>query len=191
MHFGQKFQWVLLLQGCSNIQNVIPCSCRRSCFWQGLFWSLSKKKWEDSSCLPFVIFSMLWSWFSTLCHASSDTIYSKDKNFKFYNSFPTFWGKKWNLLFICYYSLSLFTCYYSLRIFAYLRGVVPYISSKFWVCLVQDFFPRESFTCEPFFERSSCLLQLPTISTKLVTPKPCNYFQLVITTTVSVQFYFQ
>ena len=34
-----------------------------------------------------------------------------------------------------YYSLSLFTCYCSwhcsLRIFAYLRGVVPYISSKF------------------------------------------------------------
>ena len=35
------------------------------------------------------------------------------------------------LLFIYHYSLSLFTCYYSLRIFAYLRGVVPYISSKF------------------------------------------------------------
>ena len=49
------------------------------------------------------------------------------------------------LLFICHYSLSLFTCYYSLRIFAYLRGVVPYISSKFLVCLVQDFFHRESF----------------------------------------------
>ena len=35
------------------------------------------------------------------------------------------------------------------------------------------------------------LLTLPTFSTKLVTLKPCNYFQLVITTTVSVQFYFQ
>ena len=45
----------------------------------------------------------------------------------------------------CYYSLSLFTCYYSLRIFAYLKGVVLYISSKFLVCLVQDFFPRESY----------------------------------------------
>ena len=29
--------------------------------------------------------------------------------------------------------------------------------------------------------------KLPTISTKLVTLKPCNYFQLVISTTVSVQ----
>ena len=59
-----------LLQGCFNIQNMIPCSCRRSCFWQGFF---------DSSCLTFVISSMLWSWFSTFCHAS-DTICSKDKN---------------------------------------------------------------------------------------------------------------
>ena len=67
--------------------------------------------------------------------------------------FPRFGDKNWNLLFTChfycYYSLSLFTSYcswhYSLRIFAYLRGVVPYISSKFLVCLVQDFFPRESY----------------------------------------------
>ena len=117
MYFSQKFQWVLLLQGFFNIQNMIPCSCRRSCFWQGLFWSLSKKKREDSSCLPFVIFFMLWSWFSTLCHASSDTICSKDNNFEFYNSFPTFWGKKRNLLFICYYSLLLFTVTIHLLLF--------------------------------------------------------------------------
>ena len=49
------------------------------------------------------------------------------------------------LLFICYYSSVTIHCYYSLRIFAYLRGAVPYIWSKLWVCLVQDFFPRESF----------------------------------------------
>ena len=169
MYFGQKFQWVLLLQGCFNIQNMIPCSCRRSCFWQGWFWSLSKKKREDSSCLPFVIFSMLWSWFSTLCHASSDTICSKNKNLKFYNSFPTFWGKKWNLLFICHYSLSLFTCYYLLRIFAYLRGVVPYILSKFLVCLVQDFFPRESFHLWAFL----CEISLLTTTSYLLY-KACN-----------------
>ena len=41
MHFSLKFQWVLLLQDCFNIQNVIPCSCWRYCFWQGLF---SKRK---------------------------------------------------------------------------------------------------------------------------------------------------
>ena len=76
--------------------------------------SLSKKK---KGRLPFVIFSMLWSWFSTLCHAYSDTICSKDKNIESYNSFPTFWGKKWNLLFSVTIHLSLFTitihCYYS------------------------------------------------------------------------------
>ena len=44
-----------------------------------------------------------------------------------------------------YYSLLLFTCYCSLRNFAYLRGAVPYIWSKFLVCLVQNFFLRESF----------------------------------------------
>ena len=64
-----------------------------------------KKKREDSSCLPFVIFSMLWSWFTSLCHASFDTICSKDKNFEFHNSFPTFWGQK--LKFTIH--LSLFT----------------------------------------------------------------------------------
>ena len=117
MHFSQKFQWVLLPQDCFNIQNAIPCSFRRYCFWQGSFWSLSKRKKEDSSCLPFVIFSMLWSWFTTLYHASSDILYTKDKNFEFYNSFPTFWDKKWNLLFICHYSLLLFTVTIHLLLF--------------------------------------------------------------------------
>ena len=56
-----------------------------------------------------------------------------------------------------YYSLSLFTCYYSLRNFAYLRGVVPYISSRFWVCLVQDFFPRESYPLWAFLWEISLL----------------------------------
>ena len=45
--------------------------------------------------------------------------------------------------------LSLFTvtihCYYSFLNFAYLRGAIPYIWNKFLVCLVQDFFLRESF----------------------------------------------
>ena len=137
---------MLLLQGCFNIQNMIPCSCRRSCFWQGLFWRLSKKKREDSSCLPFVIFSMLWSWFSTLCHASSNTICSKNKNLDFYNSFPTFWGKKWNLLFTVTIHLSLFTVtihyHYSLLLFTsnfclfkggcplYLKQVLSVFSSE-------------------------------------------------------------
>ena len=66
-----------------------------------------------------------------------------------------------------------------------------------FVYLVQDFFLRErlplrAFLCENILAYTSyLLLTLPTFSTKLVTPKPCNYFQLVITTTVSVQFYFQ
>ena len=96
---------------------------------------------------------------------------------------------------------SLFTgtihCYCSLRNFAYLRGAVPYIQGKCFVYLVQDFFLRErlplrAFLCENILVYTSYFLfTLPTFSTKLVTLKPCNYFQLVITTTVSVQFYFQ
>ena len=125
---------------------------------KGSFWRFSKRKRKilHWSCfVPFGhaspdIFSSLcfWSCFVPFCHISPDIFCSKDKNLESYNSFPTFWGKKWNLLFIYHYSLLLFTVtihlYYSLRIFAYLRGVIPYISSKFWVCLVQDFFPRES-----------------------------------------------
>ena len=76
---------------------------------------------------------LIWSCFVPLCHASPDIICTKDKNFEFYNSFPTFWGQKMKFTIHCYYSLSLFTRYCSwhcsLRIFAYLRGVVPYIWS--------------------------------------------------------------
>ena len=77
--------------------------------------------------------------------------------------------------------LSLFTgtihCYCSLRNFAYLRGAVPYIQSKCFLCLVQDFFLRErlplrAFLCENILAYTSYfLLTLPTFSTKLVTSK--------------------
>ena len=127
-----------------------------------------KKKNEDSSCLPFVIFSMLWSWFTSLCHASPDTICSKDKNFEFYNWFPTFWGKKWNLLFIWHYSLLLFTVTIHLLLFTsnfcLFKGVVPYISSKFLVCLVQDFFPRESYHLWAFLWEISLLTTTSLLS---------------------------
>ena len=85
--------------------------------------------------------------FPILCHNSSDTICYKNNNFGFPKGFPTFWAKKEN-----YYSPvtihpSLFTGtihrYCSLRNFAYLRGAVPYIQSKCFLCLVQDFFLRE------------------------------------------------
>ena len=116
---------------------------------------------KDASCF--------WSSHTLSCHASSDTICSKDTNIEFYNSFPTFWGKKWNLLFTVTIHLSLFTCYYSLRNFAYLRGVVPYISSKFLVCLVQDFFLRESFHLWAFLWEISLLT-----TTSYLLYKACN-----------------
>ena len=98
---------------------------------------------------------------------------------------PRFGAKKENyyslLLFTRHYSLSLFTGtihrYCSLRNFAYLRGAVPYIQSKCFLCLVQDFFLRErlplrAFLCENILAYTSyLLLTLPTFSTKLVTSK--------------------
>ena len=112
MHFSQKLQWVLLLQDCFNIQNVIPCSWQRYCFWQGSFWSLSKRK-RKILHYAFGHTFLIWSCFVTLCHASPNIICTKDKTFGFYNSFPTFGGQK--LKFTIH--LSLFTvtihCHYS------------------------------------------------------------------------------
>ena len=101
------------------------------------------------------------------------------------NDSPRF-GQKRKITIHCYYSPvtihpSLFTGtiqrYYSLRNFAYLRGVVPYIQSKCFLCLVQHFFLRErlplrAFLCENILAYTSYfLLTLPTFSTKLVTSK--------------------
>ena len=95
-------------------------------------------------------------------------------------------GQKRKITIHCYYSpitihLSLFTGtihrYCSLRNFAYLRGAVPYIQGKCFLCLVQDFFLRErlplrAFLCENILAYTSyLLLTLPTFSTKLVTSK--------------------
>ena len=91
-----------------------------------------------------------------------------------------------------YYSLALFT-----QKFCLFKGGCPLYSRQVFLLVVQDFFLRErlplrAFLCENILAYTSyLLLTLPTFSTKLVTLKPCNYFQLVITTTVSVQFYFQ
>ena len=177
MHFSQKFQWVLLLQGCFNIQNVIPHSCRRSCFWQRIFWSLSKRKGKilhASLLLYFLCFSHDSLHFAMIPLTPSAT---KTIILGSTTHFPRFGAKNEIyyslLLFICHYSLLLFTgtihCYCSLRIFAYLRGAVPYIWSKFFLCLVQDFFLRESFPLRAFL----CEISLLTITSYLLY-KACN-----------------
>ena len=87
-------------------------------------------------------------------------------------------GQKMKFTIHCYYSsvtihLSLFIgtihCCCSLRIFAYLRGAVPYIWSKCFVCLVQDFFLREGFPLRAFL----CEISLLTI-TSYILYKACN-----------------
>ena len=136
MHFSQKFQWVLLLQDGFNIQNVIPCSRQKYCFWQGSFWSLSKRK------MKILHYTML-HFLVILCYILSCFswhILHQRQEFWVLQFIPHVLGTKIEIYYSpvtihCYYSLSLFTHYYSwhcsLRIFAYLRGVVPYISSKF------------------------------------------------------------
>ena len=67
----------------------------------------------------------------------------KTRILKFYNSFPTFWGKKWNLLFICHYSLLLFTVTIHLLLFMTLftpkfclfKGGCPLYFKKFFSVL--------------------------------------------------------
>ena len=117
MHFSQKLQWVLLLQDCFNIQNVITCSCQKYCFWQESFWRLSKRKRK-------ILHAHLLSYFLCFSHDLLHFVMllltqsaPKTRILKFYNSFPTFWGKKWNLLFICHYSLLLFTVTIHLLLF--------------------------------------------------------------------------
>ena len=72
---------------------------------------------KEKGSLFFMPCFAFWSCFVTFCYTSPNIFCSKDKNFEFYNSFPTFWGKKWNLLFICHYLLLLFTVTIHLLLF--------------------------------------------------------------------------
>ena len=153
-HYSQKFQWVLSFQACSKNSK---CKCRISCFWQGLGVFLKRKERRILHTTTFVL--MLGNqWFSTLWHNSSDTICYKNNNFGFSKWFPTFWEKKEN-----YYSLLLFTCHYSpvtihwyyspllfIPKFCLFKGGCPLYLSKCFLCLVQDFFFRESFSLRAF-----------------------------------------
>ena len=98
--------------------------------------------------------------------------------------------------------LSLFTRHYSpvtihwyyspllfIQKFCLFKGGCPLYLSKCFLYLVQDFFLRERLPLRAFLCEN--ILAYTSYSTKLVTLKPCNYFQLVISTTVSIQVYFQ
>ena len=62
MHFSQKLQWVLLLQDCFNIQNVIPCSWQKILLLTRVILKSFQKKKEDSS----LCHALLWSYFFDL-----------------------------------------------------------------------------------------------------------------------------
>ena len=90
----------------SRFKNVIPCSRHKYCFWQRIILKTFQKKKKDSSLC-------FWSCFVPFGHASPDIYCSKDKNFEFYNSFPTFWGQKMKFTI----HLSLFTVTIHLLLF--------------------------------------------------------------------------
>ena len=121
MHFSQKFQWVLLLQDCFNIQNVISCSRQKYCFWQESFWRISKRKRKilHYAMLHFLVI---------LCYILSCFswhILLQGQEFWVLQLISHVLGTKIEIYYSpvtihCYYSLSLFTrycsCHCSLRI---------------------------------------------------------------------------
>ena len=170
---------------------------KRYCFCQGSFWSLSKRKKKDSSLC-------LWSYFFDLvmlCYIFSCFswhILLQGQEFWVLQLIPHVLGTKIEI----YYSPVTIHCYYSLVTihlllfmtlftpkFCLFKGGCPLYLEQVFLCLVQDFFLRESFPLRAF--PCENILAYTSYSTKLVTLKPCNYFQLVITTTVSIQVYFQ
>ena len=136
----------------SRFENVIPCSRHKYCFWQRKILHYAFSHVFDLVMLCFVMILLTQSTPKTRILGSTTHSPRFGAKNEIYYSLLLF-----TVTIHCYYSLSLFTCYYSLRIFAYLRGVVPYIWSKFWVCLVQDFFPRESYHLWAFLWEISLL----------------------------------
>ena len=100
----------------SIFKNVIPCSWQRYSWKLMLLTKVILKFFQKKRKILHYTFGhtfLIWSCFVTLCHASPDIIYTKDKTFGFYNSFPTFWGQK--LKFTIH--LSLFTVTIHLLLF--------------------------------------------------------------------------
>ena len=139
----------------SRFENVIPCSRHKYCFWQ------RKVLHYAFGHALFHLAMLLLTYSTPRTRILSSTTHS-----------PRFGAKSEiyysSVTIHCYYSLSLFTCYYSLRIFAYLKGVVLYISSKFLVCLVQDFFPRESYPLWAFLWEISLLTITSLLSLQIL-----------------------
>ena len=168
MHFSQKFQWVLLLQGCFNIQNVIPHSCRRSCFWQWIFGVFPKRKGK-------ILHASLLSYFLCFSHDSLHfamltlTQYATKTRILGSTTHSPRFGAKNEI----YYSLSLFTVTIHLLLFTpkfcLFKGGCPLYLKQVFVCLVQDFFLRESFPLRVFL----CEISLLT-TTSYLFYKACN-----------------
>ena len=135
MLFSQKLQWVLLLQDCFNIQKCDLILITKDIASNKGHFEVFPKEKEIFFIMPLVI--LFWFGHALLHFVMLLLTYSAPRTRILSSTTPSprFGDKNWNLLFTYHYSLSLFTYYYSwhysLRNFAYLRGVVPYISSKF------------------------------------------------------------
>ena len=133
--YNQKHQQEDILT--VTIQNVIPFRSigyphdKNIASDKGHFEDFSKEKGRFFIMLCFTF----WSCFVTFW-CFSWHILLQGQEFWVLQLIPHVLGTKFEIYYSpvtihCYYSLSLFTRYCSLRIFAYLRGVAPYISSKF------------------------------------------------------------
>ena len=115
---------------------------KRYYFWQGSFCSLSKRKRKilhyAMPTFSHIFFALVMTYYTLPCFFWQNL--HQRQEFWVLQFIPHVLGTKNEIYYSsvtihCYYSLSLFTCYCSwhcsLWIFAYLKGVVPYISSKF------------------------------------------------------------
>ena len=128
MLFSQKLQWVLLLQDYFKIQKCDPILPTKILLLTRIILKTFQEKKKRFLIMLLVMLCSILSCFSW-------HILLQGQEFWVPQLIPHVLGQKVKFTI----HLSLFTCYYSLRNFAYLRGVVPYISSKFLVWELQVF----------------------------------------------------
>ena len=140
---------------------LMPKILLRYCFWQGSIWRLSKRKRK-------ILHAYLLSYFPCfgydLLHFAMLLLTQSAPKTRILS--PITHSSRFGAKSEIYYSSVTIHCYYSSVTihlllftpnFCLFKGVVPYISSKFLVCLVQDFFPRESYPLWAFLWEISLL----------------------------------
>ena len=117
MLFSQKLQWVLLLQDCFNIQKCDLILITKDIASNKGHFEVFPKEKERFFIMPLVL--LFWFGHALLHFVILLLTYSSPRT-RILSSIthsPRFWGKNWNLLFTCHYSLLLFTVTIHLLLF--------------------------------------------------------------------------